>query len=84
MDLQEWLERLDARLDRVESNLGEHMRRSAAAEEANRMTREELSLIRAEVRPLTLHVAAWAGVAKALAIVGGLVGLAAGALQLLR
>lgn len=82
MKLDDWLEKLDARLDRVETNLGEHMRRSAAAEEANRLTRQELALMRSEIEPVKAHIAAWGGVAKALGILGGAAGLLAGVYNL--
>lgn len=74
--MRNWMDQLDARLARIEADLAEHMRRSLAAEESVRLTREQLDHARKELEPLKLHVAAWAGVAKAATVIGS---LAAGA-----
>lgn len=62
-------EKVYERLGRIEAGLAEHMRRSEALEAS-------VELLRADVKPLQAHVAAWAGVAKALGVAGGLAGIA--------
>lgn len=57
------------------AHLEEHMRRTEVAEEA-------LIVLRADVEPLKAHVAAWAGVAKALVVAAGVVGIVGGLLKL--
>lgn len=76
MKLRDWLDRADRRLDRIEQQLAEHMRRTAANE-------QHLDMLQAEFEPIKSHVAAWGGVGKAITVLGGLAGIAAGAAKLL-
>lgn len=83
MRMRQWMEKMDSRLERIERDLAEHMRRSLSNEEANRMTREHLELARKELEPLKMHVAAWAGVAKAATVLGALAAAAVSIAKLL-
>lgn len=74
MTIKGWLERMDARLDRIDdttrniqvvqerqaASLDEHIRRTAAAEES-------LKHLRAEIAPLKAHVAVFGVVGKVVA-----------------
>ncbi len=89
MTPEEWLLRLDERLDRLEAAanrtavtqerhhavLEEHIRRTQLAEEA-------VALLREEVDPIKAHVAAFAVVGKILGAAGTVVGLVLGLLKL--
>jgi hypothetical protein len=78
MDLDARLTRIEDKLDRntevtIENTsvLAEHQRRSVALE-------QYVQKLEADVKPLKMHVAMWAGVSKALVTMGALVGLLGG------
>ena len=85
MTIEDWLERLDSRLNNLESSsleiqitqarqaasLDEHIRRTTVAE-------ENIELIRDEMKPLSNHVAMFGVVGKLLGFAGVLLGLATG------
>lgn len=68
-------------LQEIKVNLREHMRRSAALEEQNTLTRQMLDETRKDVEPLKAHVAAWGGVSKLFAILATCAGLLFAALK---
>ncbi len=85
MRIEDWIERLDSKLESVEGNileikinqarqqvsLDEHMRRTQLAE-------DNITLLRSEVKPISTHVAFFGVMSKILGLLGVLVGIAAG------
>lgn len=72
--IHERLSELGADMREVKTDLRHHIKRTEQNEAA-------LGLLRAEVSPLKVHVAAWGGVGKALAVLGTLGGLLFGAMK---
>lgn len=72
--IHERLSELGADMREVKTDLRHHIKRTEQNETA-------LALLRAEVAPLKVHVAAWGGVGKALTVLGALGGLLFGALK---
>lgn len=84
MRIEDWLEKIDAKLERIEGDmatakitlalhnqsLDTHMKRSAANEEA-------VELLRLELKPVSLHIAVVSGILKIVVGFGVLAGIVA-------